>query len=53
MNYGILFTAWGLAGPVMPCINSRKNMTGSNNLTYFIIIAMLLIDAILTFSAAV
>jgi MFS transporter, OFA family, oxalate/formate antiporter len=50
MNYGILFTAWGLAGLLMPWINGRiKDMTGSNNLTYFIIIAMLLIGAILTF----
>jgi len=50
VNYGLLFTAWGAAGLVMPWVNGRiKDMTGSNDLTYFIIIALLLIGAALTF----
>jgi MFS family permease len=50
LNYGFLFTAWGTAGLVMPWINGRIiDATGSNNLTYFIIIGMLVIGAGLTF----
>lgn len=50
VNYGLLFTAWGAAGLVMPWVNGRiKDMTGSNDLTYFIIIALLLLGSALTF----
>jgi len=48
VNYGILFTAWG--GFIMPWVNGRiKDTTGSNDLTYGIIILLLLVGAVLTF----
>ena len=50
VNYGAVFTAWGAAGLVMPWVNGRiKDAMGNNNLTFFIIIAMLIAAAILTF----
>ncbi len=50
INYGILFTAWGAAGFIMPWINGRiKDATGTNDLTYGIIILLLLVGAVLTF----
>ncbi len=50
LNYGILFTAWGAAGFIMPWINGKiKDLTGNNDLAYVIIVAMLLGAAILTF----
>jgi MFS transporter, OFA family, oxalate/formate antiporter len=50
VNYGFMFTAWGVAGLVIPWINGRiKDATGSNNLTFMIIIVILLIAAVLTF----
>jgi OFA family oxalate/formate antiporter-like MFS transporter len=52
LNYGILFTAWGAAGFIMPWVNGRiRDVTGSADLTYLIIIAMLLAGALLTFAA--
>ncbi len=50
MNYGLLFSAWGAAGLVMPWANGKiTNLTGSGDLTYFIIIALLVLGAVLTF----
>ncbi|MGE5342429.1 MAG: OFA family MFS transporter [Candidatus Omnitrophota bacterium] len=49
-NYGLVFTAWGSAGLIMPWMNGFiKDVTQSNNLTYFIIIGLLFIGAGLTF----
>jgi MFS transporter, OFA family, oxalate/formate antiporter len=54
MNYGVLFTAWGVAGLVMPFVNGKiKDVTGNNNLTFVIIVAMLIIAAMLTFVSRV
>jgi hypothetical protein len=50
LNYGLLFTSWGAAGLVMPIVNGRiKDATGANDLSYAIIIGMLLVAAALTF----
>jgi MFS transporter, OFA family, oxalate/formate antiporter len=50
VNYGFIFLAWGFAGLIMPWVNGKiKDATGSNNLTFFIIICMLLAGCILTF----
>jgi MFS transporter, OFA family, oxalate/formate antiporter len=50
MNYGVLFTAWGAAGFIMPWVNGKiKDMTGGNDMTYVIIVGMLLTAALLTF----
>ncbi|HVN25148.1 MAG TPA: OFA family MFS transporter [Syntrophorhabdales bacterium] len=50
VNYGFVFTAWGIAGLIMPWVNGRiKDATGSDTLTFFIIIAVLIIAALLTF----
>ena len=46
MNYGLLFTAWGVAGLVMPWMNGViKDATGKPDLAYFIIIAMMVVAA--------
>ncbi len=50
LNYGLVFTAWGAAGLVMPWVNGRiKDLTGSSDLSYFIIIITLIAGALLTF----
>jgi OFA family oxalate/formate antiporter-like MFS transporter len=50
VNYGLLFTAWGAAGLLMPWINGQiKDVTGSQDLTYFIIMGMMGLAAALTF----
>lgn len=50
LNYGLLFSAWGLAGLTMPWLNGRvKDLTGSSDPVYFIIIALLLVGTGLTF----
>ncbi len=50
LNYGILFTAWGAGGLIMPRINGMiLDATGSNGLTFAIIVCMLLVGAVLTF----
>jgi MFS family permease len=50
VNYGFLFTAWGLAGLIMPWLNGRiTDMTGSDSLTYFIIATLLVLGAAATF----
>jgi OFA family oxalate/formate antiporter-like MFS transporter len=50
INYGLVFSAWGAAGLVMPWLaGTIKDTTGSSDLTYGIIIALLLCAAGLTF----
>jgi MFS family permease len=50
MNYGVVFTAWGVAGLVMPWVNGKiTDVTGSGDLTYFIIIGLLVLGGALTF----
>ena len=50
LNYGILFSAWGVAGLVMPWLNGRiTDLTGSGDLSHFIISGLLLLGAALTF----
>lgn len=50
LNYGILFSAWGAAGLIMPWLNGFiADRTGSEAPTYFIIAAMLVGAAMLTF----
>jgi hypothetical protein len=51
LNYGIIFSAWGLAGLIMPWVDGKIKdaNNGANDLTFFIIIGMLLVAAALTF----
>lgn len=50
LNYGILFSAWGAAGLIMPWVNGRiTDLTGSGDLSHWIISAMLVLGAALTF----
>ncbi len=50
LNYGLLFTAWGAAGLLMPWVNGQiKDATGSQDLTYFIIIGLMVLAAAMTF----
>lgn len=54
LNYGLLFTAWGTAGMLMPWLNGRiKDLTGSQDLTYAIIIGMMFLAAGLTFPSRI
>jgi len=49
LNYGWMFTAFGSAGLIMPWVNGRiKDVTGNFDLTYTIIILMMLVSAVLT-----
>jgi len=46
LNYGCMFTAFGSAGLVMPWVNGRiKDVTGSFDMTYVIIISMMVVSA--------
>jgi len=48
LNYGWMFTAFGAAGLIMPWVNGRiKDVTGSFNLAYVIIISMMALSAVL------
>lgn len=48
LNYGILFTAWGVAGLAAPWVNGRiKDLTGKDDLTYVLIVGTLLVAAAL------
>ena len=51
LNYGFIFTAWGFAGLIMPWLDGKIKdaNNGANDLTFYIIIAMLLAGAALTF----
>jgi len=50
LNYGVVFSAWGAAGLVMPWANGKiTDLTGSGDLTYFVILGLLGLGAALTF----
>jgi OFA family oxalate/formate antiporter-like MFS transporter len=50
LNYGIIFSSWGVAGLVLPWVDGKiKDAYGANDWTFYIIIAMLLAGAALTF----
>jgi len=50
VNYGLLFTAWGAAGLVMPWVKGFiLDRTGSDAAAYFIVVGLLLAGALLTF----
>jgi len=49
LNYGIVFTAWGVAGLVMPWVNGFVKDVGMPNLSYLIVISMLMTAAVFTF----
>jgi MFS transporter, OFA family, oxalate/formate antiporter len=50
MNYGMLFTSWGAAGLILPWLNGKiKDATGSSDLSFFIIIGMMIGAALLSF----
>jgi MFS family permease len=48
LNYGLLFTAWGAAGLIMPWVNGLIKDSGKPKLSYFIIIGMMIVSALLT-----
>jgi OFA family oxalate/formate antiporter-like MFS transporter len=48
LNYGCLFTAFGLAGMAMPWLNGRiKDVTGNLDLSYVLIMIMMAVAALL------
>ena len=48
LNYGCLFAAFGTAGLTMPWLNGLiRDRTGSSDLSYIIIIALMLVAAVL------
>jgi len=49
LNYGLVFTSWGVAGLAMPWINGIVKDMGKPHLAYWIIIAVLVTGACLTF----
>ena len=52
LNYGCLFTAFGLAGLIMPWLNGLiKDRTGDFLLSYLIIIAMMAASAVLALAS--
>jgi MFS transporter, OFA family, oxalate/formate antiporter len=49
LSYGLLFTAWGAAGLIMPWVSGRiVDLTGKADLSYAIVIGMLIVAAALT-----
>ena len=50
VNYGLLFTAWGVAGMVMPWVTGFiLDRTGKDDGAYFVIAGILVAGALLTF----
>lgn len=50
LNYGIMFTAWGVGGLVLPRIaGMAKDATGSENLAFYIAAVLMILAATLTF----
>lgn len=48
LNYGCLFTAWGLAGLIMPLLNGFiRDITGNLDMSYILIMALLAVSALL------
>ncbi|MBT0651447.1 L-lactate MFS transporter [Geomobilimonas luticola] len=49
LNYGCLFTAFGLAGLVMPLLNGFiRDVTGNQDMSYILIMAMLAVAALMS-----
>jgi nitrate/nitrite transporter NarK len=54
LNYGCLFAAFGSAGLIMPWLNGFiEDKTGSSDLSYFIIIGLLVCAAALSLASRV
>ena len=50
LNYGIMFTAWGVGGLILPRINGMIiDKTGNSNITFMVAGALMIIAAVLTF----
>lgn len=50
MNYGIMFTAWGVGGLILPRINGMIiDATGNSQITYYIAASLMIVAAVLTF----
>ena len=50
LNYGLVFTSWGVAGLVMPWVNGFiLDKTGTDDASYFVIAGVLISGALLTF----
>jgi MFS transporter, OFA family, oxalate/formate antiporter len=50
LNYGIMFTAWGVGGVFGPIMAGKiADMTGSYNLSYIISASLMIIGALMTF----
>jgi nitrate/nitrite transporter NarK len=48
LNYGCLFTSWGLAGLVMPLLNGFiRDKTGNLDMSYILIMAMMAVAAVM------
>ncbi len=50
LNYGIMFTAWGVGGLVLPRVNGMIiDATGNSNITFVVAGALMVVAAITTF----
>ncbi len=50
MNYGIMFTAWGVGGLILPRVNGAIiDATGNSKITFVVAGALMIIAAVLTF----
>ena len=50
INYGLMFTAWGVGGLILPRIaGMAKDFTGKEDLAFYIASALMLCGAALTF----
>jgi MFS transporter, OFA family, oxalate/formate antiporter len=50
LNYGIMFTAWGVGGVFGPIMAGKiADMTGSYNLSYLVSASLMIIGALMTF----
>jgi len=50
LNYGIMFTAWGVGGLILPRLNGIViDKTGNSDITFYLAAALMVVAAILTF----
>ena len=50
LNYGIMFTAWGVGGLILPRLNGMIiDTTGNSDITFYLAAGLMVIAAILTF----
>lgn len=50
LNYGVMFTAWGVGGLILPRVAGMiKDMTGTEDLAFYIASGLMVCGAILTF----